>query len=58
MLVWNNLLSKQSTSIKLPNKDEKRTIRYLAIAATMFQGSQWKIYFFRSFSQNSVVTQK
>ena len=58
MLVWNNLLSKQSTSTKLPNKDEKRTIRYLAIAATMFQGSQWKIYFFRSFSQNSVVTQK
>ena len=56
VLVWNNLLSKQSTSIKLPNKDEKRTIWYLAIAATMFQASQCKIYFFRSFSQNSVVT--
>ena len=27
VLVWNNLLSKQSTSIKLPNEDEKRTIR-------------------------------
>ena len=27
MLVWNNLLSKQSTNIKLPNEDEKRTIR-------------------------------
>ena len=56
VLVWNNLLSKQSTSIELPSKDEKRTIRYLAIVATMFQASQWKIYFFKSFSQNSVVT--
>ena len=27
VLVWNNLLSKQSTIIKLPNEDEKRTIR-------------------------------
>ena len=27
VLVWNNVLSKQSTSIKLPNEDEKRTIR-------------------------------
>ena len=26
VLVWNNLLSKQSTSIELPNEDEKRTI--------------------------------
>ena len=26
-LVWNNLLSKQSSSIKLPNEHEKRTIR-------------------------------
>ena len=35
VLVWNNLLSKQSTRIKLPNKDEKRTIRELAIIATV-----------------------
>ena len=27
VLVWNNLLSKQPTRIKLPNEDEKRTIR-------------------------------
>ena len=27
VLVWNVLLSKQSTSIKLPNEDEKRTMR-------------------------------
>ena len=27
VLVWNNWLSKQPTSIKLPNEDEKRTIR-------------------------------
>ena len=26
VLVWNNLLSKQSTSIELPNEDEKRTM--------------------------------
>ena len=39
VLVWNNLLSKQSMRIKLPNKDEKRTIRELAIIATMFQRS-------------------
>ena len=39
VLVWNNLLSKQSTRIKLPNEDEKRTIRELAIIATMLQRS-------------------
>ena len=27
VLVWNNLLSKQPTSIKLRNEDEKKTIR-------------------------------
>ena len=27
VLAWNNLLSKQSTSVKLPNEDEKRAIR-------------------------------
>ena len=27
VLVWNNLLSTQPTSIKLPNEDEKKTIR-------------------------------
>ena len=27
VLVWNDLLSKQSTSIKLSNEDEKRTVR-------------------------------
>ena len=27
VLVWNSLSSKQSISIKLPNEDEKRTIR-------------------------------
>ena len=26
VLVWNNLLSKQSTSIESPNEDEKRTM--------------------------------
>ena len=27
VLVWNSLLNKQSTSIKLPNENERRTIR-------------------------------
>ena len=45
VLVWNNLLSKQPTRIKLPNEDEKITIRKLAVATTIFQRSSVDFFF-------------
>ena len=53
VFVWNVLLSKQSTIIKSPNEDEKRTRRSLAIIATVSSKPSRKknIFFSKVFSE-------